>query len=295
VRRAFLCGVDAFSGRSFEHRQQWVEDRLLELASIFAVGLYGFAVMSNHFHVVLRLDSSAAHAWSDDDVALRWVRLFPTGDEDADAIKIIALRASPERIALCRARLGNLSWFMRCINEPIARRANREDGCKGRFWEGRFKCQALLDDRAVVAAMAYVDLNPIRAGISTRLDESPHTSIARRLDHARSDPSTIDSPLRDLAGSHSHALSLSAAAYIELVDWTGRQLRPDKRGSIPPAEPPALDRLQLDAARWTKHFRGIGSSYWRAIGSTQDLIDKARAMGQQWLKGICAARALDSG
>lgn len=295
VRRAFLCGVDPHSGSSFEHRRQWLEDRLLELASIFAVGLYGYAVMSNHFHVVLRLDPDAALAWSDADVAQRWVRLFPTGDEQRDAAKIESLRGNHGRVAQCRARLGDLSWFMRCVNEPIARRANREDGCKGRFWEGRYKCQALLDDRAVLAAMVYVDLNPVRAGMAERLEDSAHTSVVRRIDGIRGDDEIAAAPVHAVAGGARAArLPLTVAAYVDLVDWTGRQLRPDKRGKIAAAEPAALARLGVDGARWELHVRGVGSGYWRAVGSVQGLIDKARAMGQCWLKGVKAARALQA-
>src|SRR5688572_97844 len=77
VRRAFLCGLDTYSGRSYEHRRQWLEDRLLGLSGLFAVGLYGYAVMSNHVHVVLSVRPDLAQQWQNREVAERWVGLFP--------------------------------------------------------------------------------------------------------------------------------------------------------------------------------------------------------------------------
>ena len=183
VRRAFLCGVDHYSGLSFEHRRGWIEERIRLIAECFAVSVHAYAVMSNHLHIVLHLDPAAASSWNDAEVAARWVRLFPPREDSELAIecKRLRIRDNAERAAILRQRLGSLSWLMRCLVEPIARRANREDGCKGRFWEGRYKCQALCDDRAVLAAMAYVDLNPIRwnGGSSRRLGDDQHCGAHR--------------------------------------------------------------------------------------------------------------------
>ncbi len=182
VRRAFLCGIDDYTGRSFEHRKQWLEERIHLVAGCFAVSIHAYAVMSNHLHLVVQVDPSHAERWSDADVLERWLRLFPPRDisDEARARKSESILVNAERLATIRARLSNVSWFMRCLAEPIARRANREDGCSGRFWEGRFKSQLLCDERALLAAMAYVDLNPIRAGIAKTLQASRHTSAAPR-------------------------------------------------------------------------------------------------------------------
>ena len=203
VRRAWLCGEDPVTGRCFDHRRGWFEQRLLMLADSFAVGLYAWAVMSNHTHVVLRIDPRLPETWTDKDVARRWARLDRTLAAVPDSHveqRVRRLLDQPDRIVELRARLGSRSWFMRLLNECIAREANAEDRCTGRFWEGRFKCQALLDDAALTACMAYVDLNPIRAGIADELADSDYTSIQRRLRSLADDPTTGDAPIEPMAG-----------------------------------------------------------------------------------------------
>ena len=298
VRRAWLCGVDPYDGKSYEHRRAWVELRLLELAEIFAVGVYAYAVMSNHVHVVLRIDPTAAGTWSDEEVALRWVRLFPAtvdGETDAAACrqKEQTLLGNTDRLSACRQRLGSLAWFMKALNEPIARRANREDACTGRFWEGRYKCQALLDEAAVLTCMSYVDLNPIRAGIAENLETSIHTSALQRIETLRANPTQAKWPLASINSATASAiLPISIEAYLELTDWTARLSRGDKRGRIDASEPPILRKLGLSEQQWHQQTLGTETRYWRAIGSARSLMEKAAVMGQAWLKGIGSAQLL---
>ncbi|MDE2406609.1 MAG: hypothetical protein KGL91_01960 [Xanthomonadaceae bacterium] len=293
VRRAFLCGEDRYTGQSFEHRKAWVEQRLLRLAECFAVAIHAYAVMSNHLHVVVQFDPAWLAGLSDTEVADRWVRLYPPRD-DSDAARVSKCRQllqQPERLAVLRARLSDLSWFMKCLAEPIARSANAEDGCKGRFWEGRFKAQRLCDERALLAAMAYVDLNPVRAGMARALATSDYTSIQRRLIHVT--PDTLDRPLRPIAGEAARVhMGLSLRAYVGLVDWTGQQMRPGKRGALAKT-PRALARYEADPGRWAVRVKAIGSGYWRIVGSTHDLIDAAQRLNQRWVKGIGLAQALE--
>jgi hypothetical protein len=296
VRRAFLCGEDAYSGRSYEHRRAWVEERLLALADCFAIGLYAYAVMSNHVHVVLHADPELAQTWTDEEVAERWVRLFPVCidgamDERLCQAKVQALQGDPERMVELRSRLGSVSWFMRCLSEPIARQANREDGCTGRFWEGRFKCQALLDEQAVLACMAYVDLNPIRAGMASDLATSEHTAIRRRVQRVETRTPASNTPLAPIAGlSLAPVLSTRLLDYLELVDWSGRVVREGKRGSIALPTPSVVSRLSLGASEWQTQMLGIESRYYRAVGTVDSLLAKARALGQCWLKGVGRTR-----
>jgi len=186
VRRAFLCGKDALTGRSFEHRRGWIEERLLELAQIFSIEVCGYSVMASHSHVVLHVDQPLADSWSTREVVERWHQLFGgtilserylREDEllDVEETQLEGL------VEIWRERLTSVSWFMRCLNEQIARKANEEDDCTGHFWEGRFKSQALLDESALLACLAYVDLNPVRAAIAKTPEDSDYTSIQRRI------------------------------------------------------------------------------------------------------------------
>ncbi|NRB23691.1 transposase, partial [Shewanella sp.] len=186
VRKAFLCGVDHYTGQSYEHRRDWVESRLLELAAVFAIDICAYVVMSNHLHLVLRIDVELAKHWSDIEVVTQWQKLFKGDSLNHDFVKGEPLESYQQsiinkRVKEYRLRLMDISWFMRALNEPIARRANAEDKCTGRFWEGRFKSQALLDEAAVLACMAYVDLNPIRAKMAATPETSDFTSIKLRI------------------------------------------------------------------------------------------------------------------
>jgi hypothetical protein len=253
--------------------------------------VYAYAVMSNHLHVVAYVNPGVAWSWSPEEVADRWVRLFPVHtngeiDVEANRQRAQAMAGTPERIAICRARLASLSWFMRCLSEPIARRANREDACSGRFWQGRFRCQALLDDAAVVACMAYVDLNPIRAGLAAELTECEHTSVARRI--VEVDLNSNDASLEPVAGLSAPSMPLGLHSYLDLVDLTGRIARPDKRGRIDSQATPILRRLCVDDSSWHDQVFGIETNYWRAVGAVDALLAKAKDIGQCWLKGVGA-------
>ena len=307
VRRAFLCGKDQLTGRCFEHRRQWIEDRILELAEAFAISVYSYAVMSNHFHVVLHVDPTVTLSWSDEEVAHRWLTAFPgplkrnPSEELTQRLKI-AILSDPERVQELRKRLGSLSWFMKALNEPIARMANKEDDCTGKFWEGRFKCQALLESQAVLSCMAYVDLNPVRAALCDTLANSDHTSIQKRIRKAKLGSAENKSSkflntassacLKPVAGlTPESLLNLTESTYIELVQWTGEQIRPDKRGALSPtldkSHPPAVvAQLSRDSKAWIRQVQGTESLYFRAIGSAEALMAKAESLGQAWMKDV---------
>ncbi len=223
VRRAFLFGQDRLSGNNFDHRKQWLVERMKFLCGFFTIDICAYACMSNHFHLVLRIDTARCRALSDEEVVGRYSRLFPS------AVRRLAHTTGADRAPLIeswRQRLGDLSWYMRCLNENIARRANREDDCTGRFWEGRFRSQALLDEGALLTCMSYVDLNPIRAKVADTLEESELTSIAERLREPglgpaqKADPDAAEEAERTIGGDtggNSAGLSYTAGALVPFL------------------------------------------------------------------------------
>ena len=300
VRRAFLCGKDSFTGKNFDHRKQWILDRVKQLSSVFAIEVCAYAIMSNHFHLVLHVDTESAKAWTDDEVIQRWLMLYK-GPELAnkykagEALDSIELDALTTLTQIWRTRLANLSWYMRCLNEVIARMANEEDNCTGRFWEGRFKSQALLNEAALISCMAYVDLNPVRAGMSDTLESSEFTSIQERLQAVSRSKSIIRDlwlkPLEQEKGLTSlKVLPIQETDYFTLVDWTGRAIRDDKRGAIPKHVQPILQRLGVNEANWVTNTQHFGSRFYRALGRVNQIRKLAMAADQNWIQGLSSAR-----
>jgi REP element-mobilizing transposase RayT len=305
VRRAWLWGYDSYAGKDYSHRKAWVLHRLRHLADVFAIDLCAYAIMSNHYHLVLRVDRQRALDWDHTEVVARWARLFsapPLIQRWQEGNANAAERAiAEELIERWRQRLIDISWYMRCLNEYLARRANAEDQCTGRFWEGRFKSQALLDETGLLMAMAYVDLNPVRAGIAATPEESEFTSIHARLRQARSAaPSTrraqrharrrsgpqISPPLlafSDPSHPASRHIPMTFRDYLQLLDWTGRR-RPSGKHALLGDLPPILTRLQLDPQVWQRTMQAGGRLLGRALGRWERLQAYARRLGQSWIR-----------
>ena len=319
VRGAFLCGSG--EGYDFEHRRDWVVRRIKQLAAVFAIDVAAYAVMSNHYHLVLRVDSVLCQSLDRSEVIRRWRCLFvgsPLAQRYIRGAKLsVAELAVVDEVAeIWRQRLGDISWFMRCLNENIARRANREDGCSGRFWEGRFKSQALLDERALISCMAYVDLNPIRAGLADSPENSAYTSLRERLDVRLNGVAVVDGhPENDLAGvgkelvpkadllpfvgqvsvaSQAPCIPFELLDYIQLVDCTGRAVREDKCGAIDSRLPDILARLGIASQVWLATCCHVEERFGRAIGSVANINRLCERIGQRWVRGISHCRRLYS-
>ena len=286
VRRAFLCGLDAFTGKDYEHRRQWVEDRILFLGEVFCIDVCAYAVMSNHHHVVLHINKPEACSLTDLDVCERWHKLYKgtlltQAFVKGDTLDESQWQAVKEKIDHWRLELANISRFMSALNEPIARMANKEDKCTGRFWESRFKSQALLDEKALAAAMAYVDLNPVRAKMARTPESSEHTSIKLRIEALQTGtPQSLK--LADFVGNPREpmpqGLPFRLKDYIELVDVTGRAIRENKRGYIDKAMPPILERLGISSHEWMVLTTQFESRFKSLVGCKDKLIHAAKML-----------------
>jgi REP element-mobilizing transposase RayT len=287
------------------HRKAWIEARLEVLAKHFAVSVCGFAVLDNHLHVLCRLDPGVADGWSDEDVVRRWIAIYPPSCLDIDNPATVQAWIDQQvqdtaRVARYRARLQDLGWFMKALKEPLARLANKEDGCKGTFWEARYKSIAILDEEALLATCTYIDLNPVAAGIAKVPEASPHTSIKQRVDHARrnGDLDTLQAaaqarsvatakleadleqshwlcPLQDRSGTVASREGMlpgfSLSSYLELVDWTARLCRTGK-ARVTEEVAGIMTRLGTSAEYWQSHLKKL-------LGKTR------------WLGSYCATRA----
>ncbi len=317
VRQAFLCGDDPVSGNNYDHRKSWIQQRLEFLAGEFAVDVIGFSVMSNHFHLVLRNRPDVVDQWPDSEVAWRWWNLFPVRrDPDgspADPSKG-EIKALAKRIRSLRKRLSSISWLMRCLAENVARQANREEAKSGRFFQGRFKSQQLLDEASILACAIYVDLNPIRAAVATTPEASRFTSAYERIRgrqrRARRERQTRGESVEDewlspveldrreqrltsktgRRASDRGFLSLSLDQYLKLLDWTGRQVRDGKRGAIPADLAPILERLQVSPNCWVDLVTGFGRWFRRTVGRPSSMVEASQREGRCWLQGISHAR-----
>ena len=304
VRRTFLCGFDRATNKDYSHRKQWIIERLALLSSTFAIEVCAYAIMSNHTHTVLKINEHHALGWSDEQVIQRWEQLFSipvlveryfNGECHSEAEQDKAR----EIINVFRHRLMDISWFMRCLNEYIARKANAEDHCTGRFWEGRFKSQALLDEQAILSCMVYVDLNPIRADICKTLETSEHTSIKQRIEQStqtkiakRTNNNTIKLSLFIGSSLKENGVAFDLKDYLELADWTGRIVRDDKRGFINPNTPNILQKLQLDEQIWLETIQGFSKGFHSFVGPEEQLKLLCQKQKRHWVRGINACRKL---
>lgn len=312
-----MCGQDEFTGNDYEYRRGWVEERIKFLAGWFGVEVFAYAVMKNHLHVVVRNNPERVSGWHDEEVARRWLHIFPVERDSAGKPVITealikGFLQNEQKVKEVRRRLSSISWFMKCLNEPIAKRANKEDGCKGHFWEGRFYSQSLEDDGALLACMAYVDLNPVRAGEVLLPEESRFTSLRLRCQglHARKSGTDLNEAIVEIDGWLGNAEvfgergsqdksgekwilpNLKLESYLDLVDWTAKQIKYEGKAWVPEQMTTILERVHLAAEDWVDNICRYQSLFKRVVATEDRMAEVAANWNQQWVSGKAGARNL---
>lgn len=228
--------------------------------------------------------------------------------QEPNEFELNMIRNDPVRLKEIRSRLSDISWWMRLLSQKIGKRANEDDKEVGKFWQARYRAVRLLDETAVLACAAYVDLNPIRAAMAETIESSEYTSAQQRAialqtqanAQTTSDgdaamvskpivrslsPLTIDE-LKDDIGACCHSggsrasdkgfLPMSVASYLELLDWTARELRADKRGATPQNATPIFERLGIDADVWCELTKDFGKLFATVAGKPK-VIESTRS------------------
>ncbi len=322
VRRAFLCGNDPHTGRDYEYRRQWIHGFQQQLAGLFGVEIGFHAELSNHLHLVLRARPDVVATWSDEEVARRQLtidRLVKSKDgctiSQVSEAEITLETADADRIAELRKRLSSISFFMKALCEHIGRRANREDGCTGRFFEGRFGCRWLADEAAIFVCGIYVDLNQIRAGEADTPEESTHTSAFDRIgarnagdagsDSANQTTQSADGWMCELTlqegldvdvrlfnrtqstrrASDKGLLPLSLDEYLAMLHWTARQGRGNSTGCIPSHLSSLLERLGINGQFWTELATKFDRCFGHVVGRASDVAMRASQAGRRFYRG----------
>lgn len=278
VRRGFLCGYDEFTQTDFGHRRSWLEQRLHQVASVYCIKLSSYAIMHNHYHAVLYVDKEQALSLTSRQVIERWSRLYhlPSMVKRAYARESLSKAERhwvSQEVKKWRERLFAVDWFMKEVNQFIARKANREDEVTGHFWDGRYDSQSLVGEKGLLCSMVYDDLNPVRAGIADTPEESEYTSLIARINRAMKPQSLpcMHPFLDQVSDQDQEAIPFSFTDYLELVDWTGRQIRADKGGYIDAALPPILERLNLSQADWLAAVKNIKRPRAVMVGTKQEV------------------------
>ncbi|MDB5390816.1 MAG: hypothetical protein JWM11_6462 [Planctomycetaceae bacterium] len=292
-------------------------DRLKGLAALFAIDVCGFSIKDNHLHVLLKLDLARTKTWSPVEVVRRWLQLCPLRDRHGKPVTVtaawIAERAKDSaRVEERRIRLSDLGWYMKSLKKPFAKRANREDACTGAFWQERYKSIGILDETGLLATCAYIDLNPVAAGLVPNREKSNHTSIKSRPDYC-----ATQGKLETLLGGSSYAScsnlekghwlfpiedrrdpngngaagmlrGISLTGYLQLLGWSSRQLRPGKL-TVSDDVPDLLTRLQIDAGSWKSTLEkllGTKKKIGSYFGDTARLNEVAVQRGTKFLKNV---------
>lgn len=240
-------------------RRQWVSERMASWLDILAVDLLGYALMGNHFHLVVRTRPDQADQWTEAEVAQRLLAAKTVRDGRPMVSEDIHPPLSAKDINAARGFLAHPGAMLRAVKEGFARLVNQQDGTAGHVWESRYQDVALLDVGGVVACLVYVDLNPFRAGLIVDPSRSSFCSARHRRGICERSPDALlgkhlvelaDYPILDSAGCPLAGWAYPNDVVAQLTRATARCLR-NRGGIMPTWADEILHRLGLASARWS--------------------------------------------
>ena len=292
------------TGENTADRKGWIETHLEHVARAFCIDVCKYALMDNHYHLLLHINMRKAKKLPMAEVIYRWHMMFEGDDLSHRYIKKEKLTGKERRqlerlVKKWRKRLWNISWFMRCFNQYVSYRCNSESGNKGTFWQSRYKIKGLFSYAAILACCIYIDLNPVRAGLALTPETSDYTSFKKRLDALHLPGSVSADWLYPFRKDSTHAqkqqkdcLPFTMKEYMELLDETGRVARPDKPGKIAKHLPPILERLQFSQEQWLEVITHYDNHFKRFIAPASMMKKLAIELKQKWLQGTEACNRL---
>ena len=298
VRRAYLCGNDKYTGENLNKRKRWIVERIHFVADVFAIDVCAYAVMNNHLHLILHVDEARAQQWSDDEIIRRYCSVYSMAQDAYEKLTTEKQRRAKRQE--WRARLASLPKMVGAINEYIARRANKEDGERGRFWEGRSKYQALLDNEGLVLCMSYVDLSLQRARVdsgtvagATSMQKRLADEAERKRTKKRKPKATTLAAFADQNPNNDSTFQLPFAfpAYTEVIDWATKALRA-KEGKLPPRPPELLVHQGVSLTGWVASLTQSNFDAASCLGAEKRILELAERKGKGWLRGIGIGRQL---
>lgn len=325
VRRSHLCGFDPHTGNDYSHRRQWFYQRLRHYAQYFAIDVLAYAILSNHFHLVLRNRPDQVEAMDDREVVVAWLMICPQSGKQPDGSvepptepEIRSELNKPDRVPELRKRLSNPSWLIRQVSQYMGIRCNAEDEMRGHFWESRYGMTRLLDEAAILACLAYVDLNPIRSHLVDSLEAYRHVSIGERLrtlDDEAIDTSSWLAPIALHRETNGKAVTVANRVsregvekaietqsqeplgclpirleqYAELLRWLAGDKSPAERDAGVDEQETnsatALAQLGLDPTEFFDLVHNFRKRFFTAAGDSDSLRREAARRGKRRLNG----------
>lgn len=287
VRKAFLINPNDKTKKNYNHRQKIIENKILALSKAFCITVPAYSIMSNHYHVILHVDKEKALSLSDLEVAKRWLQICQKDDlikffVDNDKIKASEKKAIEKRLEIIRERLYSISWFMRVINQSIASFCNREDKITGAFWGSRFKSVALENEAAILSCMTYVDLNPIRAKITSSLKKSNFTSIQHHLKTEKD----LEQPIIYIGQNKEEKtpdINITLKEYVNLIKWTANHIHKDQPENNKDSEEmlKLLGKKEIDLDYWLIACEKFEDVFTRSSDGTISPTTLSRIKGKK--------------